>query len=131
MVAYECGWGHTVNDPGLDLRRLDLERGCDDRVGDVTADVLVAEGGEGDKANLALQLCAVELCARQRSDRLRDRKKGEHMHAPYLANAPELLLAHSLYCARPSFKKILSSEKSSWSFAATTASRRKSESKSK
>lgn len=46
----------TINDPGLDLRRLDLQRGRDHRVGEVAADVLEPKRCEGQEANLALQL---------------------------------------------------------------------------
>ena len=47
---------HTIDDPGLNLRRLDLQCGRDRRVGDVAADVLEAERREGKEADLVLQL---------------------------------------------------------------------------
>ena len=47
---------HTVDHPGLHLRGLYLERGRDDGVGDVAADVLEAESSEGEETDLALQL---------------------------------------------------------------------------
>ena len=50
------GEGRTVDDPGLDLRGLDLQRGRDRRVGHVAADVLEAERREGKEADLVLQL---------------------------------------------------------------------------
>ncbi len=122
----------TVDDPGLDLLWLYLECGGDRGVGDVAADVLERERRECEQADLALELRVVQLCqSRQPSGVIFYKVESNRQYAPYLAIASEWLSAHALYCARPSFKKIWSKEKSSWSFAATTASRRKRESKSK
>ena len=55
-------WSRTVDDPRLDLRRFDLQRGRDGGVGHVPADVLETEGGECDEADFTLELRAVEFC---------------------------------------------------------------------